>query len=484
MSACGTHSVMRSRSIDLVTESWNSLRELLSDDGISEQDLECACRDAVTTACDSLESSDVTAYATLHDIGKVFVAIDLCAVNAHLARVLADKYAAAALIRVKRDATRLLTHTVQVLDRVGPETQTLESMLAGLMHLQLSSLPKLKAETPLLAALEDTEAIESRASEGGVNADLLASLRSDSVHQLMKNTQRLARDIAECFAIPAHAAYAKVFDRNLHNLWSALVGPRVYGSATDSIKWRVCLGIIIGDDDSVKDIVALFMYFTYLKEILINRKGRAARIKGHHPGSIMSDDDAPDMIDDSHLNGDEFPDKVKQCAASLMAQRDTWLTAMDAHDSSLHKDSDHLIGFCSYGFSRYMTENRKQEFQDVIGVAETKDPITRDQFDAGSAQFNRLVVTLVQLVYAQVACSTTPEKQHLLDQVNHLVRVLQERHTTSTDDLMDLTSWKLLAGSYAASDVPRCLDQVKFSRANRTRRCSSSRFSPSTGKKC
>jgi hypothetical protein len=175
----------------------------------------------------------------------------------------------------------------------------------------------------------------------------------------------------------------------------------------------------------------------------------------------MSDSEA-DMIDDANADGDEFLTSVKACASSLINRRQMWLTAMDAQGSDLHKDNDHLLAFSAYGFSRYMTPSHKQQFCDIIGAGVNKNPITLDQFETGSAQFNRLVVTLVQLGYAQVACSTSPDNQHLLDQVIHLVQLLQARQTQSADDLLDLTAWKLLAGSYAAADVPRCLDKVNI----------------------
>jgi hypothetical protein len=168
-----------------------------------------------------------------------------------------------------------------------------------------------------------------------------------------------------------------------------------------------------------------------------------------------------EMVDDSHLNGDALQ-AATECAAAMMGERHAWLDLMDAHNSDLDRDNAQILSFCSFAFARHMLPTQRQQFRSILGVDQSKEPVTLDQFESGSAQFNRLVVSLVQLAYTTVASSScTPGKQGLLEQANHLARLLQGRRTESLEDLVDLSSWRLLAGSYAASNVPRCLDSVK-----------------------
>jgi hypothetical protein len=203
--------------------------------------------------------------------------------NVELAQLLSGKYASAAHFKAKRvcePTAGLLTNAVQVLETF-PVLHTMEALTTELMRLQLLSLPVTPGN--FLDLVPARGVIEAKAAEGGVNADIVLALQSPTTEELVGDIMRVVGHVGTCFDISQIQAFEKMFDSNLDKVWSSLVGERVFGiSETSLVRWYTIISIIVGGDqcNTQKSVVALLLFFFYLKEILVSKKGRGSGIQG------------------------------------------------------------------------------------------------------------------------------------------------------------------------------------------------------------
>jgi hypothetical protein len=280
-----TAAELQCRSVELITQSWTGLRQLLSEQAHVPSAFKSTCEEIVTAACAALEAKSLSGYMLVHEAGKVFVVLEACGHGdqpvTELQQVLSDRYAAAALVREKRAPSALLAGVVKVLETMTAPACTLQALMSEVMRLQLLKLGDNTTDTPFIDLLDDSSAVKAKASsDGGANAEILEALSTTSLGDIVQHIGRVVGDVARCFRITKEQTYAKMFDANLDKIWAGLVGVRVYGNADASLaRWRTCIGIIADDDCVRKSVVALLVFFFYYKEILVG-KGRGDGMQG------------------------------------------------------------------------------------------------------------------------------------------------------------------------------------------------------------